>query len=78
MSETRPDTRPGWRPLGRCADISALVSASMDSDLSRTEGLRVRMHLWICVHCRAFASQVQSLRGLLRNPPETPDPPHEH
>ena len=48
--------------MDTCRDISALVSRSMDAQLSVGERLRVRLHLAICGACRRFARQVQLLR----------------
>jgi hypothetical protein len=45
-----------------CREISALVSQSLDRDLSLRERLAVRLHLLLCSHCANFKKQMLFMR----------------
>lgn len=47
-----------------CREISALVSKSMDANLSLGERLAVRIHLTLCKSCRHFQTQSRFIRKL--------------
>lgn len=49
-----------------CKDASRLVSEGQDRKLSLGERLGLRLHLWMCVHCRRFERQIQLLRRALQ------------
>ena len=44
-----------------CRQVSRLVSRSMDEKLTWHERLAVRFHLFYCVWCRRYTSQIQFL-----------------
>lgn len=47
----------------KCRDIVENADALIDQELSFRRRLTVRMHLFMCVHCRRY---VRQLRDLLR------------
>jgi hypothetical protein len=49
-----------------CQETSRLVSEGVERHLGWRERFGVRVHLWMCVHCRRFEAQVQLLREALR------------
>lgn len=58
----------GWlgKLLPPCRDISALVSRSLDKDLSLRERLLLKTHLYICVACRQYLSQLEFMSEAVR------------
>ncbi|MFO7901539.1 MAG: hypothetical protein R6U98_02665 [Pirellulaceae bacterium] len=56
--------------MGRCREISKLVSESMDRRLPAGERFHVWAHLLICVFCRGFNHQLRLLRLAIRKDPE--------
>jgi len=46
-----------------CKDVSELVSASLDRQLSTWERVKVRTHLFICKGCGNFSRQMKVLRA---------------
>lgn len=57
----------GWKPT--CREVHRLVSEGLDRELSLVERTRVRVHLWVCVACTRFNSQMHLLRRALRQGP---------
>jgi len=49
-----------------CKDASRLVSERQERSLRFGERWGLRLHLWICVHCRRFEQQLRLLRMALR------------
>lgn len=47
----------------KCREIAENADALIDQELGFRRRLAVRMHLFMCVHCRRY---VRQLRGLLR------------
>jgi hypothetical protein len=47
-----------WKYLPGCRDITALISRSMEKDLSWREKLVVKTHLYTCIACRRYLSQI--------------------
>lgn len=45
-----------------CKDASHLQSQSYDRSLSARELIGLKLHLWICKGCRAFAQQLHLIR----------------
>ncbi|WP_150574670.1 zf-HC2 domain-containing protein [Pandoraea aquatica] len=54
-------------PLGNCATVTRSLSDELDRPLSALATLRVRAHLLTCTGCRAYASQIATLRALSRH-----------
>lgn len=52
-----------------CKDTSALVSRSLDEQLSWRQRMAVRLHLLMCAACRNFAAQMSFLRRAARSYP---------
>ncbi len=48
-----------------CNEVSELVSASLDRDLSFSRRLGVRFHLMMCKPCALYERQLKSLRTIL-------------
>jgi len=54
-----------WRVLPGCRDITALVSRSMENDLSWREKLVLKTHLYTCIACRRYLSQLKFMREVI-------------
>ncbi len=52
-----------------CKDVHRLVSERLDRDLSRSERVRMRMHIFICGACRNFDGQMDLIRRAMRKLP---------
>lgn len=50
----------------RCDEVSQKVSQGLDAPLPLGTRLLIRMHLWMCRHCRRLYKQLQLLRRLSR------------
>jgi len=48
-----------WKYLPGCKDITALISRSMEKDLSLREKLVMKTHLYTCIACRLYLSQIE-------------------
>ena len=55
-----------WRLLPSCKDITALVSRSLENDLSRREKLVMKTHLYTCIACRRYLAQVKFVGEVLQ------------
>lgn len=54
-------------PFNRtCKEVSALVIAREDRDLSARERVAVRLHMAICETCPVFERQVLTLRNAMQ------------
>ncbi|MGV8991940.1 MAG: hypothetical protein ACOH1Q_11135 [Thiobacillus sp.] len=49
-----------------CQGASHLVSESQDRTLGLFESLGLRMHVWMCINCRNFETQIRQMRRLRR------------
>lgn len=49
-----------------CKDASHLISERQERRLSLGERWGLRVHLWMCVNCRRFATQIDLLRRAMR------------
>jgi predicted anti-sigma-YlaC factor YlaD len=47
-----------------CKEASRLVSEGQDRKLALRERLGLRLHLWMCTHCRRFEQQIRLLRRM--------------
>ena len=54
-----------WRVLPSCKDITALISRSMENDLSLREKLVMKTHLYTCIACRRYLAQVKFMGEVL-------------
>lgn len=45
-----------------CKDVTHLISQSQDRRLTRSERVRLRLHLAVCAGCRNFSSQLEFIR----------------
>ena len=50
-----------WKYLPDCKDITALISRSMEKDLSFWERTVLKTHLYTCIDCRRYLSQIEFL-----------------
>ncbi len=55
-----------WKVLPSCKDITALVSRSMENDLSLREKLVMKTHLYTCIACRRYLTQVKFMGKVLQ------------
>lgn len=53
-------------PLGNCANVTRLLSDKLDRPLTALASVRVHAHTLTCAGCRAYASQIATLRAILR------------
>lgn len=65
-----------------CHEVHRLISEGLDRKLTRTERLRMQLHLLICDMCRLFSGQMQLLHQAMQRfeiqadaPPAEPPPP---
>ena len=54
-----------WRVLPGCKDITALASRSMENDLSWRERLVMKTHLYTCLACRRYLSQLKFMSEVI-------------
>lgn len=52
-----------------CKHATELMSQDLDRQLSRSERLRLRLHLLFCIGCRRTREQFRFMRQALRNYP---------
>ncbi|WP_083254000.1 zf-HC2 domain-containing protein [Pandoraea sp. ISTKB] len=48
--------------LGNCTTATRSISEQLDRSLTRAQRVRLRVHLLACRGCRAYASQLATLR----------------
>lgn len=57
-----------------CREIAALVDSGQIEHLNFVDRQQVRVHMWVCWHCRFFVRQIQWLRMVSRATlQQTPD-----
>ncbi len=49
-----------------CRAVSQLVSESLDHDLSLSQNIEIKMHLFMCKFCSRFNKQLLSIRKACR------------
>ena len=54
-----------WKYLPSCKDITALISRSMEKDLSLREKLVMKTHLYTCIACRRYLTQLEFMSEVL-------------
>jgi hypothetical protein len=59
-----------WKYLPSCKDITALVSRSMEKDLSFRERLVMKTHLYTCIACRRYLAQIEFMSEVLEKQEE--------
>lgn len=52
-----------------CKELTEITTDYLEGDLPRMERLRVRIHLWMCRHCRTYVDQMRKVVQLLRQLP---------
>jgi hypothetical protein len=50
------------KTLPTCKNITELASRSLETELSRREKLMMKLHLWSCVACHRYLSQLKFMR----------------
>lgn len=48
-----------------CSQTTQLISKSLDRQLTKRERFAVRLHLFICKHCKRFSQQLLLMRDAL-------------
>lgn len=54
-----------WKLLPSCKDITALVSRSMENDLSWREKFVMKTHLYTCIACQRYLAQLKFMSEVL-------------
>ncbi|SRR5215204_5812357 len=54
-----------WKYLPGCRDITALISRSMEKDLSFREKLVMKTHLYTCIACRRYLAQLKFMSEVI-------------
>ena len=49
-----------------CKEVARLLDTEQMKDQGLMKRLQVRMHLWMCRHCKRFARQIRQLRAAAR------------
>lgn len=60
--------------MPNCEKFAPLLSAYSDRELSSTESLLVRQHLYECEACSAEVKTLEGIRGLMLEMPSAPEP----
>ncbi len=60
--------------MSNCEKFAPLLSAYSDRELSTTESLLVRQHLFECEECSAEVKTLEGIRGLMLEMPAAPEP----
>ena len=60
--------------MSNCEKFAPLLSAYSDRELSTTESLLVRQHLFECEACTAEVKTLEGIRGLMLEMPAAPEP----
>lgn len=55
-----------WKTLSSCKDVTALISRSHETNLPWREKLTMKIHLWSCMACRRYLSQVEFMGKALK------------
>lgn len=54
-----------WKLLPSCKDITALVSRSLEDDLSWREKLVMKAHLYTCIACQRYLAQLKFMSEVI-------------
>ncbi len=60
--------------MKNCEQFAPLLSAYSDRELSTTQSLLVRQHLYECEACTAELNTLEGIRGLMLEMPAAPEP----
>lgn len=60
--------------MKNCEQFAPLLSAYSDRELSTTQSLLVRQHLYECEACTAELKTLEGIRGLMLEMPAAPEP----
>lgn len=55
-----------WKTLPSCKDVTALISRSMENDLSFRERITMKIHLWSCLACNRYFSQIRFMSEVIQ------------
>lgn len=58
--------------LPECRDLTRVMSESLDRRLTLRERVTLRLHLWVCLRCARYLSQISALSNVTRCAPELP------
>ena len=50
-----------------CREIANLIDSDQVKNLNFADRVQVRVHLWVCWHCRLLVRQIQWLGDVARN-----------
>ena len=50
-----------------CREIARLLDSDAVSHLSWVDRVQVRVHLWVCWHCRLLKRQIAWIRAMAKN-----------
>lgn len=48
-----------------CRELAESASAYLDGELPAWRRLMVRLHVWMCAHCRRYVEQVRAVKEML-------------
>ncbi len=48
-----------WKTLPSCKDVTAVISRSLETKLSFREKITLKTHLWSCIACHRYLSQIK-------------------
>lgn len=50
----------------RCKEVAELLGTEQLRDQGLSRRLQVRLHLWMCVHCKRFERQIRQMGAAVR------------
>ena len=62
-----------WKFLPSCKDITALVSRSLEDDLSWRERMVMKTHLYTCLACQRYLAQLKFMSEVIERQEATRD-----
>lgn len=55
------------KTLPTCKDTTELVSRSLETELSRREKIKMKLHLWSCLACRRYLTQIKFMSKIFEH-----------
>ena len=55
-----------WKTLPSCKDVTGLISRSMETNLTLREKWVMKIHLWSCIACNRYLSQIKFMGDVLK------------